>query len=546
MTEQSDTEAAEFVLRDSSPLEPASSTAFKPDRRLAAGARRPWRLAALFVVPYLLLMLSWAFANPPGAAPDESDHLVKAMGMATFDIGTDYMPDKPPPGASRQRNASISRVITIPSNMAPGGYSCMAFKPAASAACLPKTPGTSTAPLTWVDPLGSYPPFLYAPMGWVASLAPTPFAAFLLVRVFCALLCSALLLLGAAHLVRALGGRALLGGFVVLTPMAVYSSAIVTANGFEICAAFATTCIVVVALRRPETLREPGTALLLAGVGGTLILSRQLGVVTFGLLMLLLLVRLRPTFFWQLLRARNPMVLISIGVLIACGAAIAWWESGFDHPVRVGSPFSSAALGNFAGPEGYGLLRSGVGLFGWLDTSMPSWFTGIWIVLFVVVIGLAVLIGSPADRRTLLTWLVLLCLVALFTYATVFFPVGAHIQGRHVLAFFTLLPLLSGVIISERLDAFDPDVSRRLFRTVAVVVPVLQFIALYLNARRYAVGFKGKVWFLPGAQWHPVLGWVPWLLLGLIGAALLGRTVHRLGKFEPVNSLEMESANVER
>lgn len=428
---------------DSPTVTAAASAQVDLDEQRPMGACHPWRVAALFVVPYLILMLSWVLANPPGAAPDEPDHLIKAIGMATFDIGDEYAPVEPESGLLRQRNASISRVIPVPGNLSPGGFACMAFKSTMPAACQYGTTATSTAPVTWVDPLGSYPPFLYVPLGWVASLAPTPTAAFLMVRVFCALLCSVLLLLGAAHLVRTLGSRALLGGFVALTPMAVYSSSVVSASGLEICAAFATTCVVVVALRRPDTLRDSGTALLLAGVGGTLILSRQLGVVTFGLLMLLLLIRLRPAFFWKLLLARKPGVLAAIGLLVACGAALAWWERNFDHPSMVGSPFNPSAVGAFA-EQSYGLVRSGVGLFGWVDTPMPPWFTGLWVTLMLVLIGLAVLVSRLADRWTLLTWLALLCLVAFFTYATVFYPIGSHAQGRHLLAFFMLLPMLSG------------------------------------------------------------------------------------------------------
>jgi len=102
------------------------------------------------------------------------------------------------------------------------------------------------------------------------------------------------------------------------------------------------------------------------------------------------------------------------------------------------------------------------------------------------------------------------------------------------------------VVASERLDALDLDISRRLFSMVGVAVPALQFVALYLNSRRYAVGTKGPVWFLSDAQWQPLLGWVPWLVFGLVGAMLLGRCIHRLRGDEPVRSLGEEPAHVER
>ncbi|MET3806571.1 hypothetical protein ABIB25_003587 [Nakamurella sp. UYEF19] len=504
-----------------------------------------WGSAGVFVVPYLILMLSWAFSNPPGAAPDEPDHLVKAIGMSSFDIGSKYTGAAVGNGGiGQQRNASISRVITVPGNLAPVGYTCYAFRTDTSAACLSKTT-TSTTSRDVVDPLGSYPAFLYVPMGWVTALASTPTQAFLLVRLFCALVCSLLLLLGAAHLVRGLGRRALLGAFVGLTPMVVFSSSVVTTSGFEICAAFAVACVVVVGLRRPETLAESGTQLLLAGAGGTLILSRQLGAVTFALLMLLLLVRVGPAFFLRLLRAHRPALVSAVGILALCGVAVLVWERAYDHPSMVGSALSGPALGSFA-LKSYSVLESGVAQFGWLDTAVPPWVLALWIMLGVLLIGAAALLAPRSDRLTMLVWFLLLLLIAYFTYATVFFTVDAGLQGRHLLAFFQLIPLLAGVVLVERLDQLDSAVTARFFTLVAVVMPVVQVISLYVNARRYAVGSAGPVWFLPAAAWEPPLGWWPWLLLGLIGAVWLGRNIIMFGSMDATKSKEKEMADVER
>lgn len=529
------------------PAEPRGSTDV-----LAGKARNPWVTATLFVVPYLVLMLCWAMSNPPGAAPDETDHLVKAIGMATFDIGTTYTG---PSGRSlgSRRNTSISRVIPVPANLVPQGFGCELTRPTVSAGCLPgQVKITSTATRYVTDPLGSYPPFLYPLMGWVARLATTWTQAAYYTRVFCALVCALLLLLGVAHLVRALGRRALLGAFVTLTPTVIFCGSAVTTSGIEICSAFAVGAIVVVALRRPASLAEPGTQFLLAGVGATLILSRQLGVVTFGLLMLLLVARLGPRFFWELVKSRRPAFFISVGVLLTSAVAIAVWERGYDHPSHVGSALSADAFGAYS-KASYSVLQSGVALFGWLDTYIPAWFVAAWITLCVLLVGAAILIGSRADRWTLIAWSVILIAIGYFTYATVFFPLGAALQGRHLLAFFTLIPLLAGVTVGERLEKSDPAVGIRLSRIVAVLMPVLQFVSLYMNSRRYAVGSAGRVWFLPVAQWNPPLGWAPWLVLALLAcAALAGNiwtTAGRPQGAEPLPPVETQvrvTASVER
>lgn len=494
---------------------------------------RVWRTATLFVVPYVVLMLAWAFSNPPGAAPDEPGHLVKAIGMARLDIGKKYAgTPEGKPGIGQQRNASLSRVITVPANLAPDGYVCEVFRPTATAACLPTHTSSSTAPKDVIVPLGSYPPFLYVPIGWFAVLASTPTQAFLLARVFCALASSLLLLLGAAHLVRALGRRALLGAFVGLTPMVVFCGSAVTTSGFEISAAFATSCVVVAGVRRPATLTQPGTQILLAVVGGTLILSRQLGVVTFGLMMVLLVLRIGPGFFWRLATAKRGAFLSSVAVLVVAGIAIALWERAYDHPSMIGSAFSAQALGSF-GLQSYGILRSGVAQFGWLDTLIPPWFLAGWVVLAVMLIGTAALVGRRADRLTLLLGSLILLAVGFFTYATVFYPVGAVLQGRHLLAMFMLLPLIAGVMIVEQLDAGNPKIVSRMFRLCAIIMPVLHAVSLYLNARRYAVGSQGPVVFFGASRWQPPLGWSPWLVLGLIGAGALGGSILSSGRSRP-------------
>lgn len=506
----------------------------------------PWLVAVIFVLPYFLLMISWAVSNAPGAAPDEPDHLSKSLGMARYDIGTTYTgPALGSGNIPMQRNASISRVIPVPSNLAPFGFTCESFKPTVSASCLPTKFTQSTALRNVIDPLGSYPPFLYVPMGWVASLADTPSTAFVLTRLFCALGCSVLLLLGAAHLVRWLGRRALLGAFVGLTPMAVFCASIVSTSGFEICSAFAVACIVVVASRRPESLQRSGTAWLLALVGATLILSRQLGVVTFGLLMVLLVVRVGWPFFWGLIRRIRPPLAATIVILAVCTVLVAYWERKYDHPSLTGPALSSSALGAFV-PKSYNTVLSAVAKFGWADTLVPSWFVGTWIVLCVMVVGIGVLIGRRADRWTLIIWVFAMVVVCYVTFATVFYTVGAGVQGRHMLAFFMLLPLLAGVVVVERLDEFDPAVIRRIFLLIAVVMPAFQWLSLYINARRYAVGTNGPIWFLGHSKWSPPGGSASWLLLGLCGAVLLARTIWWAGKPAPQLLDDKELASVER
>jgi hypothetical protein len=480
----------------------------------------PARTATLFVVPYLLLMLAWGISNPPGAAPDEADHLVKALGVGQLEAGAKFT-GTPSTNVLSERNASISRVFVIPARLAPDGFSCTAFRPDTSAACQPTAAPSGRGRVERVTAMGSYPPFLYLPVGLVANLGNTPTQAFLLGRLVFAAMSALLLFMGAFALVTWLGRWSLLGAFLALTPMAVFSSSVVSTSGVEICGAFAVASIVVVVTRRPEALFSPRLQVLLAVSGAALVLSRQLGVVTLGVLLLVLAGRAGRARLWQLLRTHTPAFVVSCAALGAACAALLWWELSYDHPSHTGPFFSTQAVRSFDSAW-LALIRSGVGNFGWLDTQLPQFALATWVTGVVVLCGSAVLMARTADLWTVLGLTMACFVTAIVVYSVVFYPVHAGLQGRHMLPMFMVLPLLSAVVVVERLrDSNLADVLPRLYAITGGVVGVVQLIAFYDNARRYAVGMSGRLWFLGHARWDPALGWSPWLLAAAAGAVSL-------------------------
>ena len=509
---------------------------------------RPSVVAALFVLPYLLLLFGWATSNPPGSAPDERDQYIKAIGMGRLDIGARYTGPPRDPGPVGIRNASISRTVQIPAGLVPDGFGCSAFFPNKTAACLPQAIGRSGT-VAQTTAFGAYPPFMYVPIGVVARLADSPYHALLLGRLAVLAMSSLLMFVGAWHLIRWLGRRALLGAFVGFTPMVLFSAGSLSGSGVEISSAFAVACVTVSTLRHPESLSLPRTQITLAIVGGVLILSRQLGIVTFGAALILILLRLGWRPFWALIRLHRPAFVASVLILIGCAGAVYYWETTYDNPAVTATPWHRLAIGGFS-QGSYPLLQSGIGVFGWLDTLMPPWTYGAWVILIVVLVGIAILIGDAADRWSLIGWMLATVGVAYVTYATVFLPVLSRLQGRHMLPFFMMIPMLAGVVVAERLDGLPGAPLRRLFLLVAVVVPVLQAIAIYYNARRYAVGAQGPLNFLGKSTWRPEIGWLPSLGVGLIGALVLGVFIWwcrpRLDRPERSDEvLERELANVE-
>jgi uncharacterized membrane protein len=302
--------------------------------------------------------------------------------------------------------------------------------------------------------------------------------------------------------------------------MAIYSASIVSTSGLEIMSAFTVAAIVVTAIRRPESLWNTATLVTLTIAGSTLILSRQLGIVTMIVLSLIGLVLIGWRTLWQLTKERTVLVASCGATLAVAAGLLAFWERTYDRPAETGPPFTAHAWGRFL-ESGFEIIRSGIGVFGWLDTPLPRWSVAAWIIIAVLLCGMAMLLGSRRDRWCLGAMLVLTFVITYVTYATVFDSITASLQGRHVLPLFMFVPLFAGVVVAENIARAVPEATARLYTTVALTMAAIQFVAVYWNGRRYAVGTNGAVFYLSDAAWSPRFGWTLWLVIAVAGSALL-------------------------
>lgn len=505
--------------------------------------RRPWRLAALLTLPYLLLGLAWLGTNPAAGGPDEDAHLIKALAAARLDIGT----PGPPPTADlspiRVRNASNRREVTVPGRLSPIGDNCLAFRPDVTAACQDDLPPRPSGDVRVGTLLGAYPPFLYPPMGLAASLGSTPYEAFLLARLVVLATTSLLLLLTAWHLVRWLGPQALLGVPLLLTPLAVSSTGTVSTSGIEIVAALLVAAVVTVAARRPASLRAPGTQLLLLLGGGLLVLSRQLGVVTMAALTVVLLALGGWRTVLDGLRRRSPVTVATVGGLAVCTVAATAWELRYDHPAMLGPWMSADGWAAWSGAW-LEMARSGVGWFGWMETRMAASTTTAWLLAALALVVTAVVVGTRRDRVVLVGAGLALVALSSSLYVHVFWPVESGLQGRHVLPFAALLPVYAGVVVAERLG---PRVAPRVVGALALALPALHAYGFVLYAVRDAVGSSAASWhFVAQASWSPVLGWYPWLGLGaaaVAGLVVSGLVLARAGRRDPLAASTLVEAS---
>lgn len=536
--------------------DPAGHAAGPPP--IVATARvRPVLLAFLVTVPWLVAMLVWAGSNPPGAAPDENGQLVKALAMARLDIGRLYVPDAKhqPTSAAQQRNDSISRVVAVPRQLQVPDPGCVAARPTVAANCLNFRAHPTGGTVPMVTTVGSYPPFLYVLPGLAAIQMNTVYRAYLAARIVGVLWSWLLLLFGTAHLLRWLGSTTLLALPVALTPSALFAAASVGTSGAEIFGAFTLACVVAVAVLRRESLLRPGTYVLLSVAAAMLTLSRQLGVVTLTALLAVLLVRPGVPFLLRAWRARPVAFTFAVIVILGSVAALGSWELAYDHPAIIGPLFTQRAAGGFFS-EAYGVFQSGVDRFGWLDTSGPAWVVGVWSAVAVMVVGLALLATTVWVRVLLLGWGAALIAVAYATYATVFNPVGAAIQGRHLLPFFMFIPVMAAAALSyystcsaqsqsgqvgdgrgsshEPLSGLLQILIIRLGKLAMIMAAVVSFASLVANARRYAVGTNGPIWFLGKPAWSPGLGWPVWLIAAFGASVLIAASA---AAFRPTGQL---------
>jgi hypothetical protein len=138
-----------------------------------------------------------------------------------------------------------------------------------------------------------------------------------------------------------------------------------------------------------------------------------------------------------------------------------------------------------------------------------------WSLAVVAVLGLAVRASRTTGERVLLGVLVV-CVIAVapLLFATALVFTGFGVQGRHVMPFAVLVPLVAACILASYETPTRPT------RWIAWLIGAVQFVAFVLVAHRYAVGTGGPAWFI-GKGWEPPLGWVPWLIVAAAGSALV-------------------------
>ncbi|MDQ6725220.1 MAG: DUF2142 domain-containing protein [Actinomycetota bacterium] len=479
------------------------------------------RAYILVIAAFLLLGGAWLVTNPPGAAPDEPSHYLKALAAGRGELDLGARPPVPADAAALpqeiQWQLQTSRQVRIPNRLDPTNLPCPAFHPDVSAGCQLHRQAPPPAQVQRTTIVGTYQPFTYVLPGLMMRFGDNAASTMRLGRAGFWLGSIALLAV-AARLVWSADepGYSLVGLLVAVTPAVLFMGASLSANGLEIAAGL---CFMAAMVRLTRDGGSTGWVwAAAAGSGAVLPLARVTGLlwVCLGVLLPVALLGLRPAA--AVVRRSGRWAVGAAGVVaVGMASSLVWELLVQPHPVRsLGTAVRDVPSELRQLPE---ILDQAIGVFGWLDTRMSRPAYLVWKVLLVGIVVLAVAV-SRARRRLVMLGLVVAGAAVTVGVAVLNRPTGFGAQGRYVLPFLVAVPLVAGELLLG-------GTARRAFRpnwlppVVAVAAAAVHVDAWYTNARRYAVGLPGPLNFVGRAAWAPPLGWLLWMVVVAVAAAAL-------------------------
>ncbi|HEX2047722.1 MAG TPA: DUF2142 domain-containing protein [Acidimicrobiales bacterium] len=474
----------------------------------------------------VLTGVGWIVANPPGYAPDEPAHYTKAIGVGhgvwvgapgAYGVGPGFGP------AQLEWINKAARVVEIQPNMAPDRFACSIFHPNESAACLDTNvppPDVVVPRLTYV---GTYEPFIYLPAGVVMNRAGDPETAMLLGRMVTGSIALALLVMAAAVLwTPGQRGYALVGLLGATTPMVLFIASGLSPSGPEIGAAI---CVTAAVLRLGRA--EPPTRLVwvaLAAGGAVLGCSRSLGPFYLLAIVAVFVVHAGPKRAWQVVRGGGWAAAVALAATgIGVAANVAWGLAVQPRPpFDLGRVLSAVWPSIKEVPE---VLAQDVGRFGWADVDMPGVAYLAWGAVVVALVAVAVRVAGPRQRMVL-ALVIAGCLVGTVAIASaVIYQTSFPMYGRYALPLWVIVPLVAGETIRANRHRLTDASARRLLLGSTALMAGVHFTGFYANARRYAVGEDGPLFFLGRSEWSPPGGatlWVTVVALGALSVFLFG------------------------
>jgi hypothetical protein len=407
------------------------------------------------------------------------------------------------------------RTVTIAPGMAEDGYACNAFQPNQPATCslLPHENVTRA-----VTPVGNYQPWPYLLPALVQRIGTDPASALLWGRIGSAALALFLLLLGVGALLRG-GADPIVGAGLLLScpPMVLFLSSSLNTSGFEVAAGLCSACGIVALSLNPDRARESLPAITVGFCA--LALSRSFGPVEVAFDTGLTFALLGPTKIREITRQHSRAVgwaasLVGLAVIVN-----RIWERAYGSRPIVGFHDMGEVIREL-GVYAPSWVREQVGLFQFLDTTMPDAAYVAWYLATGCLLAMVLVFGRGIRARVVsIGWTIAAVLIPVALQVFVIRNSEWVVQIRHVLAISATVPLVLGSQIRRpTLPARKLDWTA--FGLGAVAVGI-HLVGLWANARRSAVGENQPFWIGSQAAWSPPTGWLVVVVLAIFGATAL-------------------------
>lgn len=467
------------------------------------------------IAVYTVFGVTWAITNPPFAAPDETQHYIRALGIRTDVTLAGPRIAYTGPFMSTERatewRRKLTRAATVPPLMSPEGLDCETFQPDVTPRCADSViPNPAT--IVQDTDVGSYPPLPYLLPAAATALGDEATSAARWGRLASLLLWLALISSAVWMLWdRRTGGVSLVGLVIALTPTAVFIGSSLNNSGIEIAASIAFFSALLRLSRDLDDGRRAGWGVA-ALSGAILVLSRSLGFVWLacGLAIFALLagrVQLRAT----VVRHTSGVMTVG-GVLTIAVALAASWELAYGPRVGVMLLPSLPALHDGVSQLRYA-LEAVVGKFGYEDVRLGTIGFLLWATMAVALVVMAARFANQRERWTLLLASSTMVVVPVYIYAAVTSHQGISTQGRHLLPLAIIMPLLSAEILRRHANEYNRGWWVALLPVHSAMAVSIQLWAWLVNSHRYAVGAHGPWWFHTHADWSPPGGWTSWSIL---------------------------------
>jgi hypothetical protein len=146
-----------------------------------------------------------------------------------------------------------------------------------------------------------------------------------------------------------------------------------------------------------------------------------------------------------------------------------------------------------------------VGVTSWLDARLPELSYVIWPVVAGSLVLWGYLVGVRADRRRLLTLIVVAFVAPMAISVMLANTFGFITQGRYLLPLFVGVPILATFMVGQQ--GLTADRARGVLRLTALLLLPIQLGALLTTLQRWQRGQGRSAGFNPfGAPWQPPLG----------------------------------------